>query len=172
MRFGIGLLFVMGAAACGGGGESPTRHGGAGGENGSGSGGPTKQGAAPVAPSPTTDTGTPPPPACPSGLPTAKALASDGDVSDVQIHGATITDAQLVYPNVWFVRGQKRVYEVVQSALEDGNGDIVGLKPQPATEIFASASDACRLAVGGQAAFCSDGKALTRRDLTGANPTA
>ncbi len=82
-----------------------------------------------------------------------------------------ISSAQLAYPNVWFVRGQKRAYEVVQTPQTDGNGDIVGFAPQPATEIFASSADACRLGVANGAAYCSNGTALVKRDLKGANPT-
>jgi len=81
-----------------------------------------------------------------------------------------LSDAQLAYPNVWFVRSGKRAYEVKQVAQVDGNGDVVGLTALPATEIFASGSDTCKLAVGAFA-YCSNGKTITKRDLDGANPT-
>ncbi|HEY8079338.1 MAG TPA: hypothetical protein VIF62_34645 [Labilithrix sp.] len=96
----------------------------------------------------------------------AQALANFGEGDE-----NAIAYPQLAYPNIWFVRGQKRAYEVTQLAQTDDNGDVIGLAPQPATEIFASATDDCRLAVDSKSAYCSNGTALVKRDLLGANPT-
>lgn len=91
---------------------------------------------------------------------------------------APLGDAQLVGNDVWFVRDAKRVYKVegVVDKTENPEGLPPGVIPgatqaSPATEIFGLGYADCKLAVGGNHAFCSTGKALEQRDLTGANVT-
>jgi hypothetical protein len=88
---------------------------------------------------------------------------------------APLSDAQLVGRDVWFVREAKRVYKVVQTPAIDPNGDPAGKlgelpgTAQPPTEVFGLGYAKCNLAVGGDHAFCSTGKALEQRDLSGGN---
>jgi hypothetical protein len=76
-----------------------------------------------------------------------------------------IDDAQLVGTDVWFVRAHNHVHEVAQK--DDGSGTLTA---EPAKEVFASASAQCHLAVAPDAAYCSDGKVLVQRDLSGGSP--
>jgi hypothetical protein len=76
------------------------------------------------------------------------------------LEGAPLGDPQLAGTDVWFVREQKRVYKVTQAD---------PAAPADPTEIFGIGYANCNLAVGGSHAFCSTGKALEQRDLTGAN---
>lgn len=86
--------------------------------------------------------------------------------------GNDISNMQLSGYDVWFVRAGKRVYVVKQTAtIDEDTQALTALTPQTQTEMFASGYDECKLAVGRDAAYCSDGKQLVRRDLTGANPT-
>jgi hypothetical protein len=89
---------------------------------------------------------------------------------------ATLTDPQLAGTDVWFVRDAKRVYRV---ATAGGAGDptkdplglpgVPGAPPAEPTEVFGIGYANCNLAVGGAHAFCSTGKVLEQRDLSGAN---
>lgn len=86
--------------------------------------------------------------------------------------GNDISNMQLSGYDVWFVRASKRVYVVKQTVTVDENDQsVTAITPQTQTEMFASGFDDCKLAVGKDAAYCSDGKQLIRRELTGANPT-
>jgi hypothetical protein len=113
-----------------------------------------------------------------TGNQTQLANFGDGEGND-------ISEPLLADENIWFVRASMRVYEVAQTpSTVDPTDPTAGnmapggtatmptttYTPQPATEIFASASQTCHLAVS-DAAYCSDGSQLIRRDLTGANPT-
>ncbi len=96
---------------------------------------------------------------------TATPVVSFGDgIDDI------ITDAQVVGPNLWVVRGAKRVFKVLVSDT-NGDGAAVPTKETTPQEMFGSGSQACRLAVATDAIYCSDGKQIIRRDLTGANAT-
>lgn len=83
------------------------------------------------------------------------------------LEGASLGEAQLAGTDVWFVREQKRVYKITQTA--DGADPTGALTAAPPTEVFGIGYADCKLAVGGSHAFCSTGKALEQRDLTGAN---
>ncbi|MEA2752947.1 MAG: hypothetical protein QOI41_7090, partial [Myxococcales bacterium] len=65
-------------------------------------------------------------------------------------------------------RDQKRVYKVTQTPTDPAN-PLGGTTASDPTEIFAIGYATCNLAVGGQHSFCSTGKALEQRDLTGGN---
>ena len=83
-----------------------------------------------------------------------------------QIDGATLGDPQLAGADVWFVRDQKRVYRVAQT--DDATDPLKAVSVAgPATEVFGIGYADCKLAVGGTHAFCSTGKALEQRSLTG-----
>jgi hypothetical protein len=83
-----------------------------------------------------------------------------------QLEGASLGDAQLAGTDVWFVRDQKRVYRVTQT--EDATDPLAVVSvASPATEVFGIGYADCKLAVGGSHAFCSTGKALEQRSLTG-----
>ncbi len=68
--------------------------------------------------------------------------------------------------DVWFTRDQKRVYKVAQT-VDPNDPTGATLTPQDATEIFGIGYANCSLAVGGSHTYCSTGKALEQRDLTG-----
>ncbi|MBX3186823.1 MAG: hypothetical protein KF819_07405 [Labilithrix sp.] len=80
---------------------------------------------------------------------------------------APITDPQLAGSDVWFVRDQKRVYRIAQAAYDPTLEERP--TPQPATEVFGIGYADCKLAVSSKHAFCSTGKALEQRDLSGGN---
>jgi hypothetical protein len=84
---------------------------------------------------------------------------------------ATVTDPQLAGTDVWFVRDAKRVYKVSMAAGDPPKDPLAlpGGAPSDPVEVFGIGYANCNLAVGGQHAFCSTGKALEQRDLTGAN---
>jgi hypothetical protein len=90
---------------------------------------------------------------------------------------APLGDPQLAGNDIWFVREQKRVYKVAQLvAAEDPAvpGGVLGDKEttaEPATEVFGIGYADCKLAVGEKHAFCSTGKSLEQRDLSGGNMT-
>lgn len=86
-----------------------------------------------------------------------------GMTAVAQIANATLSDAQLVNGDVWFVRDAKRVYRVTPGGDDGAGGTNPASEPQ---EIFASGQD-CKLAVGGGHAFCSTGGTVEQRDLTG-----
>ena len=97
-----------------------------------------------------------------------KVSKADPNVMTVlaQLDQASFGDPQLAGTDVWFVRDQKRVYRVTQT--EDATDPLnVLLVPGPATEVFGIGYADCKLAVGGAHAFCSTGKALEQRSLTG-----
>jgi hypothetical protein len=79
-----------------------------------------------------------------------------------------ISSAQLASDGLWYVRDRSRVFKIPAKVADPNNpeqkvrGDI--------REVFGSTATACALAVGADAAFCSVGAAVERRDLTGANP--
>ncbi|MDB5216122.1 MAG: hypothetical protein JWO86_4049 [Myxococcaceae bacterium] len=81
---------------------------------------------------------------------------------------STLGDPQLAGTDVWFTRDQKRVYKVTQTPTDPAN-PLGGSTASDPTEIFAIGYATCNLAVGGQHSFCSTGKALEQRDLTGGN---
>jgi hypothetical protein len=87
--------------------------------------------------------------------------------------GSSLGDPQLSGTDVWFVRDQKRVYKVTQDVAGDPNVDKIpgAVTASPPTEVFGIEYANCKLAVGGNHTFCSTGKALEQRDLTGANLT-
>ncbi|HSO39116.1 MAG TPA: hypothetical protein VLT33_41605 [Labilithrix sp.] len=86
-----------------------------------------------------------------------------------QLDTASLSDPQLAGSDVWFVRDQKRVYKVAMAAAGAdpksplGQGDGAS----PPVEVFGLGYADCKLAVGGAHAFCSTGKALEQRDLSG-----
>jgi hypothetical protein len=83
-----------------------------------------------------------------------------------QLDAASLGDPQLAGTDVWFVRDQKRVYQIIQTV--DATDPLnVTSTPGPATEIFGLGYADCKLAVGGSHAFCSTGTALEQRSLTG-----
>jgi hypothetical protein len=84
------------------------------------------------------------------------------------IDQSSLGDPQLSGTDIWFTRDQKRVYKVTQTA-DPADPTGATLTASDATEIFAIGYATCNLAVGGAHAFCSTGKALEQRDLTGAN---
>jgi hypothetical protein len=75
-----------------------------------------------------------------------------------------ISNPQLASSALWYVRDGNRVYKI---ALADPANGVAQGEP---TEVFGIQYAACNLAVGDNAAFCSVGTALERRDLTGGNP--
>jgi hypothetical protein len=81
---------------------------------------------------------------------------------------STLGDPQLAGTDIWFTRDQKRVYKVTQTPTDPAN-PLGGTNASDPTEIFAIGYATCNLAVGGQHSFCSTGKALEQRDLTGGN---
>lgn len=96
-----------------------------------------------------------------------------GAATPIVAFGSTIddvmTDAQIVGPDLWLVRGGKRVVKVRVTDTND-DGDKTPATATTPQEMFGSASQTCRLAVANDAVYCSDGKQIIRRDLTGANP--
>jgi hypothetical protein len=78
-----------------------------------------------------------------------------------------ISSAQVATDGLWYVRDRSRVFKI-GLATPDPNNPDQKLVDEP-REIFGSTSTACALAVGQDAAFCSVGAAVERRDLTGAN---
>jgi hypothetical protein len=99
-----------------------------------------------------------------------KVSKADPNVRTVlaQIDGASLGDPQLAGSDVWFVRDQKRIYRVAQTDDATDPLNVVSVAG-PATEVFGIGYADCKLAVGGSHAFCSTGKALEQRDLTGGN---
>lgn len=97
-----------------------------------------------------------------------KVSKADPSVMTVlaQLDQATLGDAQLAGSDVWFVRDQKRVYRVTQTEDATDPANVV-TTAGPATEVFGLGYADCKLAVGGTHAFCSTGKALEQRNLTG-----
>jgi hypothetical protein len=93
-----------------------------------------------------------------------------------QLGASSLSDPQLSGTDVWFVRDQNRIYKVAQTAdaldpnAPDKGLGLPGTASEP-SEIFGLGYANCKLAVGGNHAFCSTGKALEQRDLTGANLT-
>lgn len=87
---------------------------------------------------------------------------------------APLGDPQLAGTDVWFVREQKRVYKVAQASGVDATdkpGELLPGGVGSPVEVFGLGYADCKLAVGGSHAFCSTGKALEQRDLTGGNLT-
>jgi hypothetical protein len=82
------------------------------------------------------------------------------------LDAASLGDPQIAGTDVWFVRDQKRVYRVTQT-LDATDPLNVTSVTSPATEVFGLGYADCKLAVGGSHAFCSTGKALEQRSLTG-----
>lgn len=84
----------------------------------------------------------------------------------------TVTDgvssAQVATGGLWYVRDRSRVF-LIPSATPDPNDPTQKVQGET-REVFGSMTTACALAVGRDAAFCSVGAAVERRDLTGANP--
>jgi hypothetical protein len=76
-----------------------------------------------------------------------------------------ITNAQLANGALWYVRDGNRIFKLTLP--DEANGVVPG---EP-TEVFGIAYASCSLAVGADAAFCSVGSGVERRDLSGANPT-
>ena len=79
---------------------------------------------------------------------------------------STLGSPQLAGTDVWFTRDQKRVYKVAQT-VDTNDPSGATLTPSEATEIFGIGYANCNLAVGGTHTYCSTGKALEQRDLTG-----
>jgi len=79
---------------------------------------------------------------------------------------SSLGDPQLSGTDVWFTRDQKRVYKVTQTvdAADPTGATVTASDP---TEIFGIGYANCNLAVGGSHTYCSTGKALEQRDLTG-----
>ncbi len=75
-----------------------------------------------------------------------------------------IDSPQLASGAIWYVRDNNRVFKVTLA--DEATGAAQG---EP-TEVFGIGYASCSLAVG-DAAFCSIGSSIERRDLTGANPT-
>ena len=83
-----------------------------------------------------------------------------------ELDAASLGDPQLAGLDVWFVRDQKRVYRVTQTLDATDPLDVLTVT-SPATEVFGLGYADCKLAVGGSHAFCSTGKVLEQRSLTG-----
>jgi hypothetical protein len=79
---------------------------------------------------------------------------------------SSLGSPQLAGTDVWFTRDQKRVYKVAQT-VDTNDPTGATLTPSEATEIFGIGYANCSLAVGGSHTYCSTGKALEQRDLTG-----
>jgi len=79
---------------------------------------------------------------------------------------SSLGSPQLSGTDVWFTRDQKRVYKVAQT-VDPNDPSGATLTPSDATEIFGIGYANCNLAVGGSHTYCSTGKALEQRDLTG-----
>ena len=79
-----------------------------------------------------------------------------------------ISSAQVETDGVWYVRDRSRVFKIPTATLDPNNPDQK-MQGEP-REVFGSMATACALAVGQDAAFCSVGAAVERRDLSGANP--
>lgn len=81
---------------------------------------------------------------------------------------SSLGDPQLAGSDIWFTRDQKRVYKVTQTVdpADPTGATVTASEP---TEIFGIGYATCNLAVGGSHTFCSTGKALEQRDLTGGN---
>jgi len=99
--------------------------------------------------------------------PTILQVSKDNPATQTTI--ATITDKvvdspQLASGAVWYVRDNNRVFKV---ALANEENETPQGEP---IEVFGISYASCSLAVGEQAAYCSVGSALERRDLMGGNP--
>lgn len=81
---------------------------------------------------------------------------------------SSLGDPQLSGTDLWFTRDQKRVYTVKQTVDPADPTGATTTASDP-TEIFGIGYATCNLAVGGTHTFCSTGKALEQRDLTGGN---
>ena len=81
---------------------------------------------------------------------------------------SSLGDPQLSGTDIWFTRDQKRVYKVTQT-VDPADPTGATTTASDATEIFGIGYANCNLAVGGTHTFCSTGKALEQRDLTGGN---
>jgi hypothetical protein len=79
---------------------------------------------------------------------------------------SSLGDPQLAGADIWFTRDQKRVYKVTQT-VDPADPTGATKTASDATEIFGIGYANCNLAVGGSHTFCSTGKALEQRDLTG-----
>ena len=84
---------------------------------------------------------------------------------------SSLGDPQLSGLDIWFTRDQKRVYKVTQTPTDPAAdpAGLLGTTASDPTEIFGIGYAKCNLAVGGTHTFCSTGKALEQRDLTGGN---
>lgn len=84
---------------------------------------------------------------------------------------SSLGDPQLSGTDLWFTRDQKRVYKVTQAPADPVNdpAGLLGTTASEPKEIFGIGYAKCNLAVGGTHTFCSTGKALEQRDLTGGN---
>jgi hypothetical protein len=84
---------------------------------------------------------------------------------------SSLGDPQLSGTDLWFTRDQKRVYKVAQAPADPANdpAGLLGTTASEPKEIFSIGYATCNLAVGGTHTFCSTGKALEQRDLTGGN---
>jgi hypothetical protein len=79
-----------------------------------------------------------------------------------------ISSAQVASDGLWYVRDRSRIFRIPVATLDPNNPE---LKVQgEVREVFGSMDTTCALAVGADAAFCSVGVAVERRDLKGANP--
>lgn len=79
-----------------------------------------------------------------------------------------ISSAQIAAGGLWYVRDRSRVFTIPLATL-DPNNPNQKVQGEP-REVFGSMATTCALAVGQDAAFCSVGAAVERRDLSGANP--
>lgn len=93
-------------------------------------------------------------------LPGLRALATVTDV---------ISSAQLADGALWYVRDRSRVFTIPLSTPDPNDPNQKGAAGEP-KEVFGISANACALAVGSNAAFCSEGSLIERRDLSGANP--
>jgi hypothetical protein len=92
--------------------------------------------------------------------------ANPGNRAILRTSLEVVSNPQLANGAIWYVADRNRVFKIplaapgaeVEGALEEGK------------EIFGLAYASCGLAVTDDAAFCSMGDGLERRDLTGANP--
>ena len=82
---------------------------------------------------------------------------------------SSLGDPQLSGTDLWFTRDQKRIYKVTQAPADPANdpAGLLGTTASEPKEIFGIGYATCNLAVGGTHTFCSTGKALEQRDLTG-----
>jgi hypothetical protein len=79
-----------------------------------------------------------------------------------------ISSAQVAADGLWYVRDRSRIFKI-PAATPDPNNLEQKVQGE-VREVFGSLATACALAVGQDAAFCSVGASVERRDLSGANP--